>query len=127
MCWYFYVLSIFTDLISFITFGSDLSHGRGFEDKSTQKFVLVMAIFVFIPKPFYAFFMYRFMKDEGVDFRQGFQRKQALATQSYETVNPQERVFVDTDTAGPDQPLYSNGVDSGTAGHQQPHDAMDQD
>jgi len=50
MTWYLYCLSIVTDMISFIAFGHDLTYG------GTPTFVLVMAIFLLLPKPLFLFF-----------------------------------------------------------------------
>lgn len=68
MAWYIYCLSIFTDLISLITFGNDLTGG------GVVTFVLVMAIFLLLPKPLFLFFLYKHLKDEGVDIKQGVKR-----------------------------------------------------
>jgi len=65
MTWYLYCLSIFTDLISLITFGSDLTGG------GTPTFVLVMAIFLLLPKPVFLYFLYCRLKERNIDFKQG--------------------------------------------------------
>jgi hypothetical protein len=70
MAWYIYCLSIFTDLISFIAFGHDLDGG------GTKTFVLVMAIFLLLPKPLFLFFLYKQLKDEGIDIKQGVKYSQ---------------------------------------------------
>jgi len=66
MAWYIYCLSMFTDLISLCVFGSDLSDGG-----SLMTFVLVMAIFLLLPKPIFAFFLHQSMKSQGIDIYQG--------------------------------------------------------
>jgi len=66
MAWYIYCLSIFTDILSLSVFGHDLD-----EYGDVYTFVLVMAIFLLIPKPIFAFFLHHHLRVQGVDVRQG--------------------------------------------------------
>jgi hypothetical protein len=66
MAWYIYCLSIFTDILSLSVFGHDLD-----EDGDVYTFVLVMAIFLLIPKPLFAFFLHYHLREQGVDVKQG--------------------------------------------------------
>jgi len=65
MAWYAYTFSIFTDILSLSVFGNWLSGG------GIGTFVLVMAIFLLLPKPIFVFFLYQHLKSQGIDVRQG--------------------------------------------------------
>jgi len=66
MAWYIYFLSIFTDILSMIVFGKALGDAGG-----VSTFVLVMAVFLLLPKPIFVFFLYQSLKNQGVDVKHG--------------------------------------------------------
>ena len=67
MAWYFYALSICTDFLTLCIFG----HHVVKEDVFLSTFVLVMAIFLMIPKPLFAYFLLKSLQNEGFDFKKG--------------------------------------------------------
>mmetsp|Transcript_62016 Transcript_62016/g.98721 ORF Transcript_62016/g.98721 Transcript_62016/m.98721 type:complete len:222 (+) Transcript_62016:82-747(+) len=76
MAWYFYVLSIPTDILSLSVNGSYILHEKQF----MAAFVVVMAVFMLIPKPFFAYFLLKSLQNEGFDVKQGFNlRKGTMA------------------------------------------------
>eukprot|EP01083_Nonionella_stella_P044067 118810_1 len=66
MAWYFYILSVFTDVISLIVFGQ---HVKG---SYLGTFVLVMACFILIPKPAFVYYLLKDLQNEGFNIKQGF-------------------------------------------------------
>jgi len=66
MSFYFYTLSIVTDIVSLARFGHNLD-----DSGSTEKFILAMAILLLLPKPLYAYFFWKELKDEGIDWKHG--------------------------------------------------------
>ena len=67
MAWYFYALSIFTDFLSLCVFGEWVSHWHVF----LSVFVLVMAVFMLLPKPIFAYFLLKLLKTDGFDVKKG--------------------------------------------------------
>mmetsp|Transcript_22447 Transcript_22447/g.36006 ORF Transcript_22447/g.36006 Transcript_22447/m.36006 type:complete len:223 (+) Transcript_22447:119-787(+) len=73
MAWYFYVLSVGTDFLSLCVNGTYILHA----DTFMAKFVVVMACFMLIPKPFYAFFLLKSLKDDGFNPKEGLSMKRS--------------------------------------------------
>jgi len=66
MAWYVYTLSIVTDILSLSIFGHNLDSSG-----DVYTFVLVMAIFLLLPKPVFAYFLYHHLRSQGIDVKQG--------------------------------------------------------
>ena len=67
MAWYFYVLSIFTDFLSLCVFGHHVIKSEQF----MAVFILIMAIFILIPKPLFAYFLLKSLQNDGFDVKKG--------------------------------------------------------
>lgn len=69
MAWYFYTLSIFTDFLSLCIFGQHIVNEKDFVFLAV--FVLVMAVFILIPKPLFAYFLLKSLQNDGFDPKKG--------------------------------------------------------
>ena len=67
MAWYFYTLSIITDFLSLCVFGQHIVDYKEF----LSVFVLVMAVFILLPKPIFCYFLLQSLKNDGFDVKQG--------------------------------------------------------
>lgn len=70
MAWYFYVVSIITDLLSLIVFGSDNTNKYNY-NHGGRMFVLIMSIFLFIPKIPFSYFLYQSLVAKGFSIKNG--------------------------------------------------------
>ena len=117
MAWYFYLLSIGTDFLSLVVFGQHIVNTKGF----LSVFVLVMAIFILVPKPIFAYFLLKSLQNEGFDVKQGFNmRKSTMPSNDSEYQGISER-FGDqqyTDS-GYTQPQSQPAADIMVASNQQ--------
>lgn len=66
ICWYFYCLSVFTDLLSIAVFGTVLA-----DSTDLYRFILASACMMFIPKPFFAVFLYKDLQQSGFSLKTG--------------------------------------------------------
>eukprot|EP00483_Globobulimina_turgida_P002723 UN02728 len=77
MAWYFYVLSVFTDFLSLCIFGQHTINEKEF----LAVFVLVMAVFILLPKPIFSYYLLKSLKNDGFDVKTGFNmRKSTMPT-----------------------------------------------
>jgi len=80
ICWYLYVLSMFTDFISLIVFGD------------VSAFRTVMAVCVLIVKPIFGFFEWKKLKADGIDVKKGIGSAVSSDPQTYGKVNNGQRI-----------------------------------
>eukprot|EP00483_Globobulimina_turgida_P006574 UN06584 len=77
MAWYFYILSVFTDFLSLCVFGQHIINEKAF----LAVFVLVMAVFILLPKPLFCYFLLKSLKNDGFEVKTGFNmRKSTMVT-----------------------------------------------
>eukprot|EP01084_Bolivina_argentea_P252279 423419_1 len=78
MAWYFYILSVFTDFISLCIYGQHIINQTAF----LAVFVLVMAIFILIPKPLFAYYLLKSLRAEGFDVKKGLNLRKSTVVSS---------------------------------------------
>eukprot|EP01084_Bolivina_argentea_P078499 142461_1 len=78
MAWYFYALSIVTDFLSLCIFGQWTSDSHSF----LSVFILVMAVFILLPKPLMSYFLLKLLQTDGFDVKKGLNLRKSTMVSS---------------------------------------------